>query len=247
MTQENYKKKWKKRLIISVFFSIICITIVIITLLKSNYFVIKEVVVQNNLFVTKQEISLLSELKGKNIFLINKNKAMQYILLNPYIEKISIKRKLPASVIINVTEKKIKGVIKYKNGLINIDGNGKMVQVVTHFPNGKIPMVLGVKVDQYLPNEYIIKNDPNKLLALKAALTVSDYNESKYVFYSVDVTDPFNIILKTNDGHIIKIGDWTNIDYKIAYAISIFKSPSITGLKGYFQLEADGSAVFKKN
>lgn len=246
---ENIKKNnnWKKKTILIGCFFLICIIMIIFAALKSDYFVIKNVLVQNNLFVSKEEITLLSELKGKNIFLIDKNKTKQKILINPYIEKVVVKRKFPSTVILNVTEKKIKGVIKYKDQVINIDGDGKMVQIVNRFPNGKIPLILGIKTPQFIPNECLIKNDQNKLSALKAALTVSDYNESRYIFYSIDVTDPFNIVLKTNDGHIIKIGDWTNIEYKISYAISILKSPSIKGLNGYIQIEGDGNAIFKKN
>jgi cell division protein FtsQ len=244
---KNKNKILKKRLLLVFCFSLICFIIIIFAAVKSDYFVIRNIVVQNNLFVTKEEISLLSELKGKNIFLIDISKTKQYVLLNPYIEKISIKRKLPETVIIDVTEKKIRGIVKFKNGLINIDGHGKMVQIVNVFPKGKLPIVLGVTVDHFISNEDLVKNDENKASALKAALTVSDYDESKYVFYSIDVSDPFNIVLKTNDGYVIKIGDWTNIKYKIAYTISILKSSAIKGLNGFIQLESDGSAIFKKN
>jgi cell division protein FtsQ len=243
----NKNKNLKKRLLLVFSFSLICLIIIVFAALKSDYFVIKNVEVQNNLFVTKEEISLLSELKGKNIFLINKNKTKQFILLNPYIEKVTIKRNLPSTVIIDIVEKKIRGIVKFNNGLINIDANGKMVQIVNRFPNGKIPLIFGVKVNKFIPNQDLIKNDENKQAALIAAMTVSDYNESKYVFYSIDVNDPFNIILKTNNGHVIKIGDWTNINYKIAYAISILKSPEVKDFKGFIQIQSDGSAILKKN
>lgn len=247
MTKENKSNKHiKKTIILILCFSFIIIAVSVFAALKSDYFVIKNVLVENNLFVTKEEISLLSELKGQNIFLVNKNKTKQKVELNPYIENVAIKRKFPSTIILDVTEKKIRGIIKISSGLINIDSEGRMVQMVNHFPNGKIPLILGVKVLKFVPNDYIVKNDENKLSALKAAMTVSNYNESRYVFYSVNVSDPFNIVLVTNDHQTIKIGDWTNMDYKIAYVISLIKDPSTKGLKGYFQLQPDGSAIFKK-
>ena len=244
----NISNKNKKiKIIFATCFSLICIVIIGFWVMKSNYFIIKNIKVENNLFVTKDEISILSELKGNNIFLMDKTKIGKKISLNPYIEKIIIKRKLPSTVIIEVVEKKIKGIVRFKNGFINIDENGKMVQIVNQFPNGKIPLILGFKVDNYVPNEYLIKNDTLKFNALKAVLTTSNYKESKYYFYSIDIEDPYNIVYITNEKRIVKIGDWTNIEYKIAYTISILKNKSIMGLKGFIQIQPDGSAVFKKH
>lgn len=248
MTKKNNNvRNSKKKLILVFSFFLICTAAIVFAALKSEYFIIKNVLVENNLFVTNDEISILANLKGKNIFLIDKNKTKQNIMMNPYIEDVQINRKFPSTVVLNVTEKKIRGVLKYKNGLINIDSQGRMVQVVDHFPNGKIPMILGVKVDKYKPNDYIIKNDVNKQSALTAAMTISDYNESRYIFYSIDVSDPFNIVLKANNGRIVKFGDWNNMEDKIALAISIVDSPSITGKSGYIQIQSDGSAIFKED
>jgi cell division protein FtsQ len=248
MTKEVVSYKIKKRkILLGLCFSSILIIILIFVIFKSNYFIIKNVIVNNNLFVTKQEIVILSELKGKNTFLINKKNTEENIKLNPYIESVVIKRKLPYSIVLDVTEKKIKGIVKFKNGLINIDGEGRMVQIVNKFPNGKIPIIIGIDVTKYVPNEFLVKNDANMLSALKSVLSVVDYNESKYYFYSIDIKDPYNIFFKTNSGIIVKVGDWTNIEYKIAYAIEVLKSPSIKGLKGYVQIQPEGGAIFKKN
>jgi cell division protein FtsQ len=248
MTKEVVSYKIKKRkILLGLCFSSILIIILIFVIFKSNYFIIKNVIVNNNLFVTKQEIVILSELKGKNTFLINKKNTEENIKLNPYIESVVIKRKLPYSIVLDVTEKKIKGIVKFKNGLINIDGEGRMVQIVNKFPNGKIPIIIGIDVTKYVPNEFLVKNDANMLSALKSVLSVVDYNESKYYFYSINIKDPYNIFFKTNSGIIVKVGDWTNIEYKIAYAIEVLKSPSIKGLKGYVQIQPEGGAIFKKN
>jgi cell division protein FtsQ len=248
MTEDKINKKKRKPKIILIFSFIVFIMIaVVVFAIKSDYFIIKSVTVEKNLFVTKEEIILLADVKDKNIFMIDKNNIEQKVKVNPYIEKIFIKRSLPDSVTIEVTEKKIKGVVKYQNGFVNIDSEGRMVQIVTKFPNGKLPIIRGITIKQYLPGECLYKNDKNKLTALKAVLTIMDYKESRYFFKTVNVTDPFNITLQSNNGFTLKIGDWTNIDYKIAYAITIIKNSSVKGLKGYIQLQDDGSAIFKKN
>lgn len=247
VNEDTEVKKSKKASIILFCFLLICIIIMLFGVFKTDYFHIKTIIVQNNVFVSKQEIISLSQLSDKNIFLINKTTTEDYVKLNPYIKGITIKRKLPRTVIVDVDEKKIRGVVKFKNGFINIDSEGKMVQIVNKFPKGKLPLILNTKVMEYVPNEYIYKEGSNEIHALTAALTVSDYNESRYYFNSIDVKDPFDIVLRTNSGRIVKIGDWTNMSYKIAYAISILKSPDIKGLNGYIQLQADGSAIFKKN
>lgn len=247
MTNDNLEKKIARRKLNI----LICIFLIfmgaLITLgLKSDYFNIKNVVVQNNNIVSKEEIVTLSELQKKNIFLINKKRVSDLILTSPYIKNINIKRRIPSTVVIEVQEKQIRGLIKLQNNFINVDEDGNMVQVVDKFPNGKIPLIEGVKVNNYALNQSISAGNESLSKALKAALKVSDYNECKNLFYSIDLADPYNMIFTTKDGIKIKVGDWTNMDYKMAYALGVLNNQLVKSAKGYIEIEPDGTAVFKK-
>lgn len=247
MTKDKLETKIAKRKS-SLRFSLLIIFsgILAVIFLKTSLFEIKNVEVKNNYIVSKDEIVTLANVRGENIFLISKKKIKENIASNPYVKEIKIQRSLPDEVVIDVKEKEIKGLIKLKNSFINVDRDGNMVQVVNQFPNCKLPLIEGVKIEQYEPNKSIVGEDENKLKALKSVLTLTDYMEYKKLIYSINISDPFNIKLTTINNLEIYIGDWNNMQYKLELAYYAMKNPALNGEKGVMEVIADdGTVVFK--
>ncbi|KRQ86584.1 Cell division protein DivIB [Caloramator mitchellensis] len=213
--------------------------------LKSSFFNIVTINVTGNIFLSKEEVVLLSQLKGKNIFLINKGKTEELIKNNPYVEDVIIDRRLPSSVNVNVIEKKIRGVIKVENSFINIDDKGKMVQILDKFPNNKLLMIEGTKSNQYYPGVNVFQDEKLQSCLIEV-LKISQIN-NKLGVVKVNMNNPEDIILETKSGIKIHIGNYMNLDYKLGYAYSIMTNPSVRGQKGIIELHSDGVAVFKKN
>ncbi|WP_161633606.1 cell division protein FtsQ/DivIB [Fervidicella metallireducens] len=225
---------------------IIFLGILAVIFLKTSFFEIKNVEVKNNYIVSKDEIVTLANVRGENIFLINKKKITENIANNPYVKEVKIQRSLPDEVIIDIKEKDIKGLIKLKNSFINVDGEGNMIQIVNQFPNCKLPLIEGVKLEEYEPNKSIIGRDENKLKALKSVLTLTDYKEYKKLIYSINISDPFNIKLTTINKMEIYIGDWNNMQYKLELAYYAMKNPALNGKTGVLEVMAeDGTVIFK--
>lgn len=247
MTEDKLEKKIrKKRILTSVSILVIIIIGFMVLALKSSYFNISNVSVENVSIVSKDEIQVLSEALGKNIFLINKDKMISKIKSNPYVDSADIKRKLPASIMIDVKEKQIKGIYHHKDTYINIDKEGRMVHAVNKFPSGRLPLIEGVEVGEYVPNQSLIKDDDIKLKALKEILCIGDYNETKGMFESINISDPYSIVLKTKEGIIVKIGDSSNLEYKLESVVGCLNSPQVKGSKGILEIEPEGTAVFRK-
>lgn len=251
MSKDRIEKKIRaRRRILKIFLLIIFIAAISILLFKSEYFNIRNVVVENNNYVSVEEITVLSEIKGVNIFLVKKNKLEDNVKKNPYIESIDIKRRFPSTLVVRVKEKKIKGMIKFQNSFINIDSKGKMVQVINKFPNGEIPLIEGIKVEQYAPGLNLINNDSIKQTSLEAVLEVSDYKEYNGLIYSINIEDSYNIILKTVNGLFIKIGDWTDLENKLAYAYNVLNSDNVKGKNGTIEvlkLQSEYTVIFKES
>ncbi len=251
MTKDKIEKKIRsRRRIFKIILFIICFSILLILMFKSKYFNVSNVVVENNSFVTAEEVTVLSEVKGENIFLVNKEKLKGNIQKNPYIEGIDIRRKLPSTLVIRVREKQIKGLIKFQNSFINIDSNGKMVQVINKFPSGKIPLIEGINVEQYVPGLNLINDDKIRQDALEAILTVSDYVEYNGLIYSINIEDAYNITLKTMDGLFIKLGDWTDLNSKLEYAYNVLNSKDVKGKKGTIEvlkLQSEYTVIFRES
>lgn len=240
------KKAYKRKILINLSLLIVIFGIVAGIALKSSYFLVTNVVIKNNKVVTKEEIKILSKLEGKNIFLLDKESTIKNIKQNPYIENVEVQRSIPSKVTLDIKEKKIGAVIKLDEGYVNVDDNGKMVQIVSKFPEDKIPMLVNVPVKKYIPSGEVYEKEEQKS-ALKACLKVLTLDEVNSVFSSLDVSDPHNITLTTSEGVRVNIGSQDNIEYKLGYAISILNKEEVKNQKGYIKVLDDGIATFKKD
>lgn len=244
MASRKKRKKQKKKLLINLSLLLVIIGIVAGITLKSSYFFVGSVEVLNNNLATKEEIEKISKVNGKNIFLLNKENTVKEILKNPYIESAEITRKLPSKIIIDVKEKKIGAAIKLPEGYVSVDDKGKMVQIVSNFPEGKIPILKNVDVKKYVLNEDVIK-DKTKQNALKECLKVLVIDKTKGIFSEIDVSDPFNILLFTNSGVEANVGGYSNLEYKISFLISVLNDEKYKGKKGYIKVLENGTGSFK--
>ncbi len=221
------------------------IIVVMFFVLKSEYFSISKVTVKNNLYVTTDEVAAFADVKGENIFFLDKNGIINKIKNNPYIDQVEIERKLPNEIVINITEKSICAIAEYAGSYVNIDSMGRMVQVVNEFPNGELPLIVGVSVDEYLPGQPIIKDNETQMEALKKCLTIRNYEGIGDVLKAIDISDPGNIVLKTNKDIDIIIGDWEDMDYRLSFAVSVLNNSQLEGKAGSIEVYDDGKAVFR--
>ena len=95
------------------------IVIAIFFILSSSFFDIKEIVVEGNNVVSKDEIKTLLQLENKkNIFSISEKDIKNCLSQNAYIENVSIERKLPNILDVQVVERKIKYMIQIGDGWV---------------------------------------------------------------------------------------------------------------------------------
>lgn len=234
----------KKGLVIFGFFFAAVLGIVFFSL-KSDYFNIEKITVKNNLYVTTEEVMASADVQGENIFLMDKNKIIEKIKNNPYVDQVKIEKKLPNEIVINITEKEICAIVEYSGSYVNIDSEGRMVQVVNEFPNGVLPLIIGVGIDEYIPGQPLIKDNETQLEALKKCLTIKNYEGMAEILKAIDISDPDNIVLKTNKNIDIIIGDWEDMDYRLSFAISVLNNPQLEGKTGTIEVYEDGKAVFR--
>lgn len=111
--QQEHKKNTKKRRLkkkvrkaLSTAVIAILLVIVIIVALVAFAFKIDTITVQNNKKYTNEQITAVLPIqKEKSLFLIDKDAAIKKLETNlPYVYKAEIKRKLPSTIIVNVTE-----------------------------------------------------------------------------------------------------------------------------------------------
>ena len=110
--------------------------------LLSPFFNVTEINVVGNERITKEEIISLSNINlNENTFKIQGNKVQQNIKQNAYIEKVSVKRKLPNAIEISVQERKPTFMLSFANAYIYLNNQGYMLEVSKTAIN--IPIITG--------------------------------------------------------------------------------------------------------
>lgn len=244
MEERLIKRRKQKRFLSFIIVFILLSTTVVISL-KSEYFKIKEVEVKNNNLISRDEVIILANVIGENIFFLDKDKVKTNIQNNPYVKDVKINRKLPSKIILTINEKDIKGIIKVKNYFVDIDSEGRMVHTINKFPNGKLIYLEGIDVKEYVFNEYVT-SDTIKLKSIVEVLKIFTYPEIKSQIEKVNVKDPYNVNIVTKNGITICVGDCSNLEYKLSFAMTLLKSPELSGKKGTIDVSSDGTAVFNE-
>jgi len=117
------KKPKKRRLFFLVFILLILLAFYIV--FETDFFYIKEVLVDNNKVLTDDYIKEKTDInKTHNIFLVEIESIENNLEKETYIKNADVKRKLPDKIIINIEERK--GIISYdynnKRYLLDFDG-----------------------------------------------------------------------------------------------------------------------------
>ena len=156
------KKRKKKRRILKIAALIAIITGIIIFTLVSPIFNITNIEISGNETINESTIESLSgKQKGKNIFQINKKEIINSIKENAYIDSVLVKRKLPGTLQIAVSERKIAYQVKVINSYVYLDYKGYILENSSKTAN--VPTISGFSTDQdTLLNKKKISNEDIK-------------------------------------------------------------------------------------
>lgn len=94
-------------------------------------FKVLSIQVKGNERLDFKTIAQISGIKyEENLFLLSKREVVERLKNNPYIEDVTVVKKVPNSVFIQVKEKKVIGYISSEGNSYLIDSNGKIIDVV---------------------------------------------------------------------------------------------------------------------
>lgn len=135
----------------------------------------------------------------------------------PFVGSVTIERKLPSTLIINITDTYTAAAISNKGSFILINENGKVLDSDANILSEGIPVVKGVETESFKESETITfktKENGDILIELLKAVTkagVTDLTE-------IDVTDTSDIFMIYNDRIKILVGSSLNLETKILRA-----------------------------
>ena len=214
--KKNKKIKIKINRLITLLLFVFMICFGAIVFIKSDFFSLRYVKIINNNMLTKSDINSLSKVAiGKNIFTYDLKKIASNIEENPYIESISIKRKLPNTLIVDIKEKDIMCMLKdKKENYYYIDKSMEYVDKVNESDIKQNYPIVGMdfSVDEKQIN-YKNKNDKKYLKALMKNIKKQGLNKK---IREIDCFDEKQIDISIDKSIEVVVLKDKNIDYNIA-------------------------------
>lgn len=206
------KKTAAMRLAVLFIIIILCVYL----FLQSQFFNVKTITVTGNENVSSQLILELSQLTtGKNIFTVNGTMAARSVQIHPMVSKAEIKRHLPGSLEINITERKVWAVVPYEDYYMLIDREGVCMDKVNYLSNNTYPIITLDDIQTPLTlGQTINKEGTDLVVAIWDKMAENVRNETSEFHYENSKKE---IIIYTMQGTEVRFGNLERVDEKIAF------------------------------
>ena len=205
------------KLILKILLFVAIIVGVILFLFISPVFNIKNINVQGNNKINTEQIESLSKLNlEENIFKFSSKTIEENIKENAYIDSVEIKRKLPNTVEIIVTERTPKYQLEYGNAFVYIDANGNMLEISSE--NANLPIIRGYSTaqDSIKAGNKLNDEDCNKLLTVEKFLKAAQTNGIYDIITYMDISNDKDYTIEMpSKGKTAYLGDDTSINDKM--------------------------------
>lgn len=179
------KKRRKKHYLLK-FLLLVIVAAGLYYFLTSELFDIRKIKVENISHYTAEQVEDMSKIqKGENIFALALSDVKQSLLSDSYMKDVKIKRKLPGTVVIDVTERVEYAAVPYGTEYILIDQEAIVLSRTSQPP--KLPLLMGMTVKAIEPGKLLEVEESNVLEATMKLLSAMD-KEDLY-FKKIEISD----------------------------------------------------------
>ncbi|MFZ3101102.1 MAG: FtsQ-type POTRA domain-containing protein [Desulfitobacteriaceae bacterium] len=128
---------------------IILISLGLVFFLRSGFFAVQKVDFQGLSNIPVGEMQKLAGLvQGENIFLFDQNVLSRRLNLHPLVQNVSFQRKLPHTLIVQVTERTPFALVLVPKGILEVDSQGVFLRRLESWPNKDNPVIDGMSISE---------------------------------------------------------------------------------------------------
>ena len=248
MTKKQAKIMRKKKKIKKILKTIILVAIIIGGIcfaLISPIFNITDIQVIGNNKINSDTIIILSQLQiGQNIFRFNKNKVVNEIKTNAYVENTKIKRKIPNKIEIIIEEREQNYNVEFLNGYAYINNQGYILEIAEQKLD--LPVIMGITTpqEQVVAGNRLNDEDLEKLETVIQIMNICKSYELDKKVSSIDITNKNDYIMyMEEEKKTIHLGNDSNLTNKMLYVPAILKENQ--GKEGTIYLNGNINGDFK--
>lgn len=202
--------RMRRRKRMQVLFYIVVFLVVIITavvLCLTVLFKIQSVEVEGKSRYSQEQITSVCGISpGKNLFLADVNGAAKKVSQAcPYLGSVSVSRRLPAKILIQVKESAVAGAVAWNSKYVYLDSAGKVLEISASPPTTG-PITKGLDVTSAkVGGTVVYKNAPKSALFQQIAAAVQNTGFTGVT--TIDVTDEYHlrVTCKIKSGKVLTI------------------------------------------
>ncbi|MDR0248521.1 MAG: FtsQ-type POTRA domain-containing protein [Oscillospiraceae bacterium] len=199
----------------------VCLFMALALMSAGLFFRINEIEIRGVALVNPAAAREASEITvGKNIFLIDKLKASDAISRKfPYVESVSIRRELPGTVIIELTEARAACVVKHMGYYWMLDENVRVLGATPAIQKPEYAEVSGVTLLAPVAGRQAVfpQGEQEKLLALSRLLTALDEAGLLRSVKSINMEKVYDVYLDYEGRLEVRLGMPDDYAYKLSY------------------------------
>lgn len=158
-----------------------------------------------------------------NIFAITNNGVGKNIKENSYVKEVEMKRKLPNTIQLYITERKVAYQIEYTSKYIYIDDQGYILEISEDKKD--VPVIKGFSTVKENIGQRLKEEDLIKLNVVAKFINYCKYNTIENKLTDIDVTDNTNYIMYfKEDKKTVYLGDASNLSERLSLLKTILNN-----------------------
>lgn len=140
--------------------------------IRSPFFSVSSIDIHGTSFLAPEEVMVLSGVsRGENIFEISPARVRARLMKNPRIGDVTVRRKLPSTVIIDIEERRPLLVVRYAGYFLEVDAEGYVLGVVETLKHSTLPILVGASIKTAEVGERIDAPGLEAVLSLAGAMS----------------------------------------------------------------------------
>ena len=189
------------------------------------FFKIDTIKVSGSTRYTREQICKVAEIEvGDNLYLLNKFGAINKVFLKlPYVEEIRIRRQLPGTLLIEITEAVPTLSVEHNGVYWLVSAKGKLLEHTDSEGAKTAKPVTGLTLVLPVPGEILATEPPEQGEPLFEMLRLLSYNGLLEGVGSMDFTDMYDIRFVYQDRLLVRFGLPENMQKKLAYFVEVDK------------------------
>jgi len=237
----------KKRFTVSFFLLLILLSCYLF--LHSSIFNVKNIEITGLEKVSREEVLALSSISpGDKLFAVDKKLVETALKAHPLIKEAQIKRKIPHTVSISITERAVWAVVPYGDIFICIDDEGVCLDKVNNMPGYRYPIVTMDDLPKRI--NFGQQVEPQAIKAINKVWDRLPDSSRQAISEFHYVNKEKGMIIYTVKGTMIKFGNMERLQEKVDNFAQVIKIENEMEKQGrdvleYVDLRFEGQPVIK--